>query len=67
MKTPSRAAKQGLIALQIAVEKAPDRKRRLGQYAVVWRDGKPAYIGENAPQEPNTDVDADRHATPKEP
>lgn len=26
-----------------------DRKRRLGHYAVVWRDGKPALIGDDAP------------------
>ena len=26
-----------------------ERKRRLGHYAVVWRDGKPVAIGEDAP------------------
>lgn len=26
-----------------------DRKRRLGHYAVIWRDGKPICIGEDAP------------------
>ncbi len=26
-----------------------DRKRRLGHYAVIWRDGKPVAIGEDAP------------------
>jgi hypothetical protein len=26
-----------------------ERKRRLGQYAIVWRDGKPTAIGEDAP------------------
>ena len=29
-----------LDALRSAVAKALDRKRRLGQYAVIWRDGK---------------------------
>ena len=29
-----------LEALRSAVAKALDRKRRLGQYAVIWRDGK---------------------------
>jgi len=29
-----------LLALRRAVAKALDRKRRLGQYAVVWRDGR---------------------------
>jgi hypothetical protein len=26
-----------------------ERKRRLGHYAVVWQDGKPVAIGEDAP------------------
>ena len=29
-----------LDALRSAVAKALDQKRRLGQYAVIWRDGK---------------------------
>lgn len=33
-----------LLALRRAVAKALDRKRRLGQYAVVWRDGRPVRI-----------------------
>ncbi|MEL6352968.1 MAG: hypothetical protein AAFR58_14520 [Cyanobacteria bacterium J06627_28] len=28
-----------------------ERKRRLGHYAVVWRDGKPVAIGEDAPDD----------------
>ena len=36
-----------LTALQIAVNNALERKRRLGQYAVVWRDGKPALLDED--------------------
>ncbi|MDN5874214.1 MAG: hypothetical protein L0H29_07535 [Sinobacteraceae bacterium] len=36
-------------SLQRAVEDALERKRRLGQYAVVWRDGQPAFIGPNPP------------------
>ena len=34
-----------LNALQRAVAKALDKKQRLGQYAVVWQDGKPVIIG----------------------
>ena len=34
-----------LDVLQEAVNEALERKRRLGQYAVVWQDGKPARIG----------------------
>ena len=39
-----------LDSLQKAVTQALERKRRLGQYAVVWRDGKPVMIGEDAPK-----------------
>ena len=38
MKQPSQQAQEGLNALREAVRQALDRKRRLGQYAVVWRD-----------------------------
>lgn len=31
-------------SLQKSVAKALERKRRLGQYAVVWRDGKPVRL-----------------------
>jgi len=35
-----------LESLKKAVAETLDRKQRLGQYAVVWRDGKPEFIGE---------------------
>lgn len=35
---------QVLEALRRAVANALDRKRRLGQYAVVWRDGRPVRL-----------------------
>ena len=38
-----------LDALQRAVAEALERKRRLGQYAVIWRDGKVMCIGPDAP------------------
>jgi hypothetical protein len=28
-----------------------ERKRRLGHYAVIWRDGKPVIIGDDAPSD----------------
>jgi hypothetical protein len=34
-----------LETLKQAVAKALERKRRLGQYAVVWRNGRPTKIG----------------------
>lgn len=36
-------------ALKRAVAKALERKRRLGQYAVVWRNGHAVCIGPDAP------------------
>jgi hypothetical protein len=33
-----------LTSLQQAVTKALERKRRLGQYAVVWKDGQPVSV-----------------------
>lgn len=35
---------QALDALQSAVAEALERKRRLGQYAVIWRDGRVVRI-----------------------
>lgn len=46
-----------LDALQKAVTQTLERKRRLGQYAVVWRDGKPVMIGEDAPKVSENPVD----------
>ncbi len=40
--TPSAEGKRMLESLRQAVGKALERKRRLGQYAVVWQHGKPA-------------------------
>ncbi|QXP84721.1 hypothetical protein [Methylococcus sp. Mc7] len=38
-----------LDCLRRAVEKALERKRRLGQYAIVWSDNGPMAVGEDAP------------------
>lgn len=51
MTTPSQDTLQALEALRRAVNKALDKKKRLGQYAVVWIDGKVTYIGDNPPSE----------------
>lgn len=42
---------QALDALRDAVAEALERKRRLGQYAVIWRDGQVVRINpeEDAP------------------
>lgn len=36
-----------LMALRAAVSEALEKKRRLEQYAVVWRDGRPTIIVNN--------------------
>jgi hypothetical protein len=38
-----------LDALRKVAAETLDRKRRLGHYAVIWRDGKPVTIGDDAP------------------
>lgn len=50
---PSTEAQRGLEALQAAVREALERKRRLGQHAVVWRDGRIEVLDwrENSEQE----------------
>jgi len=47
--TPSPEAQQQLESLRQAVAKALEKKRRLGQYAVFWKDGKAVIAGEDAP------------------
>lgn len=44
MSTLSPDDQLALDALRSAVAEALDRKRRLGQYAVIWRDGKAVRI-----------------------
>lgn len=44
MSTPSAEDQQALEALRSAVAETLDRKRRLGQYAVIWRDGRAVRI-----------------------
>lgn len=44
MKDMSSKNQQALDALRTAVAEALDRKRRLGQYAVIWRDGHAVRI-----------------------
>lgn len=47
--TPSQEGQQQLDTLRKAVGKTLEKKRRLGQYAVTWKDGKPVVQGEDAP------------------
>lgn len=43
-KQPSEHAQRSLEALQTAVREALERKRRLGQYAVIARNGRIEYL-----------------------
>jgi hypothetical protein len=61
MSTLSSEDQRALDALRSAVAEALERKRRLGQYAVIWRDGRAVRI------EPDDDVShelpgSERHA-----
>ena len=49
--TPSPEGLRQLETLNQAVGKTLEKKRRLGQYAVTWKDGKPVVAGEDAPKE----------------
>ncbi|MGH8508395.1 MAG: hypothetical protein ACREVH_06710 [Gammaproteobacteria bacterium] len=53
MKQLSDDDRLALETLRRAVHEALERKRRLGQYAVVWRGGGPVCIGPDAPIEPH--------------
>jgi len=46
--TPSPETQVMLDCLRQAVTKTLDRKRRLGQYAVLWSGGVPIAVGEDA-------------------
>jgi hypothetical protein len=46
---PSKEGQILLDTLQKVVSETLEKKKRLGQYAVVWRDGKPVVTGEDAP------------------
>jgi hypothetical protein len=48
--TPSKERQVVLETLQKAVRQTLEKKKRLGQYAVIWRDGKPVITGEDAPR-----------------
>ena len=48
--TPSPEGQRQLDTLRQAVGKTLEKKRRLGQYAVTWKDGKPVIAGEDVPK-----------------
>ena len=48
MELPSPDSKKMLETLQAAVNKALEKKKRLGQYAVIWKDGKPIFLNRDS-------------------
>jgi hypothetical protein len=58
MTKPSPDAQKTLDCLRKVAADTLERKRRLGHYAVIWRDGKPLIIGDDAPSAttPNDEV-----------
>ena len=60
MSNLSRGDQRALDALRTAVTEALERKRRLGQYAVIWRDGKVVRL------EPD-EIPAAAHPGPRQP
>ena len=48
---------QALDALRRAVAEALERKRRLGQYAVIWRDGQAVRIDPEPEAPPHNRTD----------
>jgi len=52
MSILSKEDQRALDALRAAVTEALERKRRLGQYAVIWRDGRAVRIEPEEPTPP---------------
>jgi hypothetical protein len=47
---PSPQSQAMLQALQSAVASSLQRKQKLGQYAVIWQNGRPVLFGADAPK-----------------
>ena len=58
MSTLSADDQRALDALRAAVAEALERKRRLGQYAVIWRNGQAVRI------EPHNDASSEHPSEP---
>jgi hypothetical protein len=59
MSTLSADDQRALDVLRSAVAEALERKRRLGQYAVIWRNGRVVRI------EPDKDASSEHPARPE--
>ena len=60
--TPSVKSQATLAVLREVIAKTLDKKQRLGQYAVVWQDGRPVLTGPDAPGQMTTSGSAQRLA-----
>lgn len=47
---PSQKSQKILSSLEHAVDTALEKKRKLGQYAIVWDGGKVVRLGMNSPE-----------------
>jgi hypothetical protein len=47
---PSPQSQAILKALQAAVANSLEKKHKLGQYAVIWQNGRPVQMGDDAPK-----------------
>lgn len=47
---PSIQTQAMLKALQVAVATSLEKKQKLGQYAVIWQNGRPVQMGVDAPK-----------------
>jgi len=50
---PSLEGLQLLEILRRSIAKTLEKKRRLGQYAVTWKNGEPVVTGDDAPPADN--------------
>ncbi len=62
MTTLSTQDQQALDALRSAVGESLERKRRLGQYAVIWRDGQAVRINPEEIASPEHDTQGESGA-----
>lgn len=47
--SPSPATEEMLALLRQVASQTLERKRRLGEYVVLWQHGSPVLVGEDAP------------------
>lgn len=57
MTQPSPDTQEMLESLRECVSQELERKWRIGHYAVIWQDGKPVLMGEDAPAQQHVDTE----------